>query len=80
MTQSKKGMTKASPNNRRTNTSQLTAADRKLYMQNLELQQKRFAESQDSFKKVRDVTKTTRQISISSYSKENVIKYLQNID
>ena len=49
-------------------------------MQSLERQQKRFAETQNAFKQVRDVTKTTRQISISSYSKENVIKYLQNID
>ena len=77
MTQSKKGMTKTSPKNK---NYQPTAADRKTYMQNLELQQKRFAEAQNAFKQVRDVTKTTRQISISSYNKENVIKYLQNID
>ena len=77
MTQSKKGMTETSPRNK---NYQPTAADRKTYIQELEAQQKRFAETQNAFKQVRDVTKTTRQISISSYSKENVIKYLQNID
>ena len=79
MTQSKKEMTKTSPGNKNS-TKRVTAADRKEYMSKLELQQKRFAESQQAFKQVRDVTKTTRQISISSYSKENVIRYLQNID
>ena len=76
MTQSKKEMTETSP----TRKKQPTAAERKLYMQSLERQQKRFAETQNAFKQVRDVTKTTRQIPISSYNKGNVIKYLQNID
>ena len=80
MAQQKKEMTKASPNNKRTNTKQHTVAERKTYMQNLDYQQKKFAESQQAFKQVRDVTKTTRQISISSYNKEDVIRYLQNID
>ncbi len=79
MTQSKKGMTKTSPKNNNS-ANKITAANRKEYMSKLELQQKRFAESQQAFKQVRDVTKTSRQISISSYSKENVIRYLQNID
>ena len=79
MTRSKKGMTETSPRNNNS-AKKITAADRKEYMSKLELQQKRFAESQQAFKQVRDVTKTTRQISISSYSKENVIRYLQNID
>ena len=76
MTQSKKEMTETSP----TRKKQPTAAERKLYMQSLERQQKIFAETQNAFKQVRDVTKTTRQIPISSYNKGNVIKYLQNID
>ena len=76
MTQSKKEMAETSP----TRKKQPTAAERKLYMQSLERQQKRFAETQNAFKQVRDVTKTTRQIPISSYNKGNVIKYLQNID
>ena len=79
MTQQKKEMTKTSPK-KRNYSKQPTAAERKNYIQNLELQKERFAETQNAFKQVRDVTKTTRQISISSYSKENVIRYLQNID
>ena len=35
--------------------------------------------TQDAFKQIRDVTKTTRQTTLNSYSKENVISYLQNI-
>ncbi len=76
MTQSKKEMTETSPIHKNSQRLQ----NEKLYMQSLERQQKRFAETQNAFKQVRDVTKTTRQISISSYNKENVIKYLQNID
>lgn len=81
MTQSKKEMAETSPKKKNyTKRNQPTAAERKSYMEKLDLQQKRFAESQNAFKQVRDVTKTTRQISISSYNKENVIRYLQNID
>lgn len=40
---------------------------------------KRFADTQDAFKKLRDVTKSTRQTSISSYSKDKVITYLKNV-
>lgn len=40
---------------------------------------KRFADTQDAFKKLRDVTKNTRQTSISSYSKDKVITYLKNV-
>lgn len=35
--------------------------------------------TQNAFKQIRDVTKTTRQTTLSSYSKDNVITYLQNI-
>ena len=35
--------------------------------------------TQEAFKQVRDVTKTTRQTTLNSYSKENVVSYLQNI-
>ena len=66
-----------------TTKKQPTAIERKQYMKNIERQnqqKQRFAEAQQAFKQVRDVTKTVRQTSISSYSKENVIKYLQNID
>lgn len=35
--------------------------------------------TQNAFKQIRDVTKTTRQTTLSSYSKDSVITYLQNI-
>ena len=35
--------------------------------------------TQNAFKQLRDVTKTTRQTTLNSYSKDNVISYLQNI-
>ena len=63
-----------------TTATKTTAADKKKYMEEFEKKQQRFADSKNSFKQVRDVTKNVRQISNSSYSKENVITYLQNID
>ena len=41
--------------------------------------EKNAKESQNAFKQLRDVTKTTRQTTLNSYSKDNVITYLQNI-
>lgn len=38
-----------------------------------------FAETQEAFKKLRDVTKNTRQTTLSSYSKDKVITYLKNV-
>lgn len=35
--------------------------------------------TQNAFKQIRDVTKTTRQTTLKSYNKDNVISYLQNI-
>ena len=35
--------------------------------------------TQNAFKQMRDVTKTARQTTLNSYSKDNVISYLQNI-
>lgn len=75
MAQSKKEMSETSP--KTTTKKQPTAAERKQYMEKLEQQ---FAKSKQAFKQVRDVTKNVRQTSNSSYSKENVITYLQNID
>lgn len=84
MARPKKEMSEASSkkitSTKTTVSSQPTAVERKQYMEKLEQQQQRFAKSQQAFKQVRDVTKTVKQISISSYSKENVITYLQNID
>ena len=36
-------------------------------------------ETQNAFKQIRDVTKTARQTTLNSYSKDNVVSYLQNI-
>ena len=52
---------------------QHTAAEKK------EWYAKNTKNTQDAFKKIRDVTKTARQTTLNSYSKENVITYLQNI-
>ena len=82
MAQTKKEMSKASPN-KKISTSQKkpqTAIERKQFMEKLEQQRLKFAETQQSFKQVCDVTKNVRQISISSYNKEDVITYLQNVD
>ena len=38
-----------------------------------------FASTQEAFKKLRDVTKNTRQTSTSSYSKDKVVNYLKNV-
>ena len=53
--------------------NQHTAAEmKKWYEENVQ-------NTQSAFKQIRDVTKTTRQSTLNSYSKENVISYLQNI-
>lgn len=38
-----------------------------------------FAKTQNSLKRLRDVTKNIKQSTISSYSKDRIIRYLQNI-
>lgn len=40
---------------------------------------KNIQNTQNAFKQIRDVTKTSRQTTLNSYSKDNVISYLQNI-
>lgn len=40
---------------------------------------KNASNTQNAFKQIRDVTKTARQTTLNSYSKDNVISYLQNI-
>ena len=49
-------------------------------MEKYEQQKRKTTKSNQAFKQVRDVTKTVRQTTISSYNKQNVITYLQNID
>lgn len=55
------------------NTKQRTAAEKK------EWYEKNTQNTQNAFKQIRDVTKTARQTTLNSYSKDNVISYLQNI-
>lgn len=73
MARSKKEMSEASPQKNTSVKRQPTAAERKDYIE-------RFAKANDAFKQVRDVTKNVRQTTISSYNKEKVIQYLQNIN
>lgn len=81
MARPKKEMSETSSNNTMAVTKkQPTATERKQYIEKMEKLQQQFAKSQQAFKQFRDVTKNVRQISNSSYSKENVITYLQNID
>lgn len=77
MARPKKEMSETSPTQKK---PLQTAAERKAYMESLEKQNLLFKSSQESFKRLRDVTKNVKQISISSYNKEKVIRYLQNID
>lgn len=57
----------------KTTFSKRTAAEMK------EWYEKNAQNTQNAFKQIRDVTKTTRQSTVNSYSKDNVISYLQNI-
>lgn len=63
-----------------------TAAEKKQFYESAKVKKplteaelQKFAETQEAFKKLRDVTKNTRQTSISSYNKEKVITYLKNV-
>ena len=80
MARPKKEMSETSPKTTTTSKKQPTAAERKQFMEKYEQQKKNFAEAKQAFKQIRDVTKTVRQTTISSYNKEDVIRYLQNID
>ena len=71
MAQSKNGVSNASPKK--------TAAEIKEWYDKNKAQLEKFANTQDAFKKLRDVTKNTRQTSISSYSKDKLINYLKNV-
>ena len=66
--------------NKTSKKTNLTAAEKKEYLQKIEQQNFAQNKSKETFKQVRDVTKTVRQTTLSSYNKENVITYLKNID
>lgn len=72
-------MSETSPENA-VSKKRTTAAERKQFMEKYEQQKRKTTKSNQAFKQVRDVTKTVRQTTISSYNKQNVITYLQNID
>ena len=56
-----------------TNVTRRTAAEMK------EWYEKNAQNTQNAFKQLRDVSKTGRQTTLNSYSKDNVVSYLQNI-
>lgn len=58
----------------------LTVAEKREYLEKLEQQSFAKKKNNEAFKQMRDVTKTVRQTTLSSYNKENVVKYLQKID
>lgn len=67
-------VTESAPSMKTTNTiKQHSAVEMK------EWYEKNAKDTQNAFKQLRDVTKTTRQTTLNSYSKDNVITYLQNI-
>lgn len=75
MAQNKSGVSNASPN-------KMTVAEMKEWYEKNKSQVGcfvNFASTQDAFKKLRDVTKNTRQTSVSSYSKDKLITYLKNV-
>ena len=76
MAQNKNGVSNASPKKK-------TATDIKKWYEDNKSQLGQFANyasTQEAFKKLRDVTKSTRQTSVSSYSKDKLINYLKNVD
>jgi hypothetical protein len=75
LAQNKNGVSDASP-------KKMTAVEmKKWYEENKSQlgQFANFASTQEAFKKLRDVTKNTRQTSVSSYSKDKLINYLKNV-
>ena len=74
MAQNKNGVSNASP-------KKMTATEMKKWYEDNKSklgQFANFASTQEAFKKLRDVTKNTRQTSVSSYSKDKLINYLKN--
>ena len=75
MAQNKNEVSNASP-------KKLTAVEMKKWYEDNKSQLGQFANfasTQEAFKKLRDVTKNTRQSSTSSYSKDKVVNYLKNV-
>ena len=62
-----------------TTTKTTTTSTKRSAAEMKEWYEKNKQNTQDAFKQIRDVTKTTRQSTLNSYSKDSVITYLQNI-
>lgn len=57
----------------------LTAAEMKEWYEKNKQRLLKYESATEAFKRLRDVTKNTRQTTIYSYNKENVITYLKNV-
>ena len=69
-------VTESAPSTTETKTSNTT---KRTALEMKEWYDKNVQNTQNAFKQLRDVTKTGRQTTLNSYSKDNVISYLQNI-
>lgn len=65
-------VTESAPSSTVYNSKPRTAAELKAWYENTQ-------NTQNAFKQIRDVTKTSRQTTLNSYNKDSVITYLQNI-
>ena len=81
MAQNKKGVSNASSPKVTTAPKMTTAEMKEWYEKNKEQLGcfVNYASTKEAFKKLRDVTKNTRQTTLSSYSKEKVVTYLKNV-
>lgn len=62
-----------------TNTSNVVNTNKRTATEMKEWYTENVQNTQNAFKQIRDVTKTGRQTTINSYSKDQVISYLQNV-
>ena len=74
-------VTESAPSNTETksNNMQYNSSKKRTAIEMKEWYEKNAKNTQEAFKQIRDVTKTARQTTLNSYSKDNVISYLQNI-
>ena len=63
----------------KSNEKQPTAAEMKEWYEKNKQRLLKYESATEAFKRLRDVTKSTRQTTIYSYNKENVITYLKNV-
>ena len=63
----------------KSNEKRPTAAEMKEWYEKNKQRLLKYESATEAFKRLRDVTKSTRQTTIYSYNKENVITYLKNV-